>query len=121
MKKIITIAVVLTSSILFASCASVTTSAKKRAGFDFQCPSADVTLKTISGDTYLAQGCGKSAIYNCFFTGSNSYNCIPEAGSGRQVSIPAGQNQSLNQQALQQQMMQQQMAPKANASSPTGF
>ena len=57
---------------------------KTRAANDFQCPESQVLVTNIGGNSFKAEGCGKTANYNCTsgdsYKGSTtSYTCVPEA------------------------------------------
>lgn len=96
--------------LVFVGCSTISGNAKKRAAYDFNCSEDKIQLNNISGDTYVANGCGRKQIYTCRATSINAfkgydYSCVPEGGS--EVQEAAAPLTPAPNAALQHQMMMQ--------------
>jgi hypothetical protein len=48
---------------------------QQRAAFDLSCPTAQLTVQNIGGDSYGATGCGRKASYTCICAWSEMGEC----------------------------------------------
>ena len=58
--------------------------AERRAHYDLDCPHAPVTMTTLAGDTFIARGCGRTAVYTCIDSAgtralAHRWSCIKES------------------------------------------
>lgn len=75
--------VLVCSFLLLGGCVTAEGTAKTRAANDFSCSEDQVQVTNVGGKSYRANGCGKSAVYDCAasdaYKGSTtSYTCVPE-------------------------------------------
>ena len=69
--------------LLLTGCISAASTAKTRAANDFSCPEDQITVASVGGDSYRADGCGKSVVYDCgasdaYKGQTTNYTCVPE-------------------------------------------
>lgn len=88
-------------ALFLSGCASIAKRAQERSAFDFKCPVDEVKVRKVTGDTYYAEGCGKSHVYNCVQTSgrdfSAEYSCFPERNDGNpEVAASAERNSGPN-------------------------
>jgi hypothetical protein len=65
-------------------CVHPSSIAEQRAHYDLDCPHGPVTMTTLAGDTYIARGCGRTAVYTCIDSGDGRsfdrrWSCIKES------------------------------------------
>jgi hypothetical protein len=76
----------LTLVLPLAGCVTPDAVAKTRAASDFSCSEGQVEVTSIGGNSYRANGCGRSAVYDCAASDSyrgtaSNYTCVPEQGA----------------------------------------
>jgi hypothetical protein len=84
MKPVAGLGLVAVAAISLSACITPQGTAKTRAANDFQCAEDGVTVTNIGGTSYRAEGCGKTAVYNCAASDAqrgtaSNYACIPES------------------------------------------
>jgi len=72
---------------VFASaCHGFEPTVKRSLSTEAKCPEDKITIKALSGGTYQADGCGKSAIYECSWPEGGTRQCIQKGvASGKQM------------------------------------
>lgn len=83
MKPIQRVLTLIAMSLALGACVNVQDVAQTRAANDFRCAEDKVNVWSIGGTSFRADGCGKTAVYNCTasdgYQGSvTDYTCVPE-------------------------------------------
>ena len=71
-------------TLALVGCISAQGTTQTRAANDFQCPKDQIVVTNIGGTSFRAEGCGKTATYNCAASDASkgsttAYACVPEA------------------------------------------